>query len=150
MKRDTKNGYFAIGILNPKTEMNVGSLWRSASIFNAAFIFTIGKRIIKQPSNTTKTHNSIPFYNYETFDDFYKNVPYDCQLIGVELDETSKPLVEYKHPKRCIYLLGAEDNGLTQKSRDKCKDIIELPNGNFNVANAGSIVMYDRFLKNNI
>lgn len=55
-------GYFGIGIMNPKTEMNVGSLWRSANILGASYIFTIGKRIPKQASDTMRTCNSIPFY----------------------------------------------------------------------------------------
>ena len=33
-----KRGYFGIGIMNPKTEMNVGSLWRSANILGATSV----------------------------------------------------------------------------------------------------------------
>ena len=139
--------YFGIGIINPKTEMNVGSLWRSASILGASFIFTIGRRIKTQASDTSETWKSIPFYNYLTFEDFYKSMPYDCQLIGVELDNRCLKIEEYKHPNRCIYLLGAEDNGITSYARNKCHQLIQLPLGNYNVANAGSIVMYDRHLK---
>jgi len=75
-------------------------------------------------------------------------MPYDCRLFGVELIDTAKPLSLVAHPERCIYLLGAEDNGLTRKAIDKCHSIIVLP-GDFsmNVATAGSIVMYDRFTK---
>lgn len=32
-------GYFAIGIENTKDTFNVGSLWRTADLFGAAFIF---------------------------------------------------------------------------------------------------------------
>ena len=44
-------------------------------------------------------------------DEFYKSLPYDCKLIGIELDDRSEPIKDFKHPERCIYLLGAEDNG---------------------------------------
>jgi tRNA (guanosine-2'-O-)-methyltransferase len=143
-------GYFGIGIMNPKKEMNVGSLWRSANILGASFIFTIGKRIPKQAGDTMKTCNSIPFYYYENFDDFYKAMPYDCRLVGVELDKRSVKVEHYKHADRCIYLLGAEDNGITPDARNKCHQLVQLPIGNYNVANAGSIIMYDRYLKSSL
>lgn len=143
-----KRGYFGIGILNPKTEVNIGTLWRSAFIMDASFIFTIGKRYKKQASDTTKSWKHIPLYNYETFEDFYKSMPYDCKLIGIELDEKSVPISNFKHPERCIYLLGAEDHGLTTEAIGKCNELIVLP-GEFclNVSVAGSIVLYDRIIK---
>lgn len=140
-------GYFGIGIMNPKKEMNVGSLWRSANILGASFIFTIGKRIPKQSSDTMRTCNSIPFYYYDTFEAFYKSMPYDCRLVGVELDDRSVKVERYKHADRCIYLLGAEDHGIPTGARNKCHELVQLPNGNYNVANAGSIIMYDRYFK---
>lgn len=140
-------GYFGIGIINPKNYMNVGSLWRSANIFDANFIFTIGKRIAKQSSDTMKTCNSLPFYYYESFDQFYKNLPYSCKLVGIELDDRSIKSEKFKHPERCIYLLGAEDSGIPIPVRNRCHELVQLPKGNFNVANAGSIIMYDRYFK---
>ena len=38
-----KRGFFGIGIFHAKNEENIGTLWRSASILGADFIFTIGK-----------------------------------------------------------------------------------------------------------
>jgi tRNA G18 (ribose-2'-O)-methylase SpoU len=142
-----ENGYFGIGIMNPKTEMNVGSLWRSANILGASFIFTIGTRIAKQQSDTSHAFKSIPFYYYKTFEEFYDAMPYDCRLVGVELDERSEKIETYTHLSRCIYILGAEDIGLTAEARKKCHQMIELPNGMYNVSNSGCIVMYDRHLK---
>lgn len=139
--------YFSIGIYNPKREENVGSLFRSAGILGASFVFTIGKRIATQQSDTNKFHKYRPYYNHASFDDFYKAIPYGCLLVGIELDDKSVPIETYKHPERCIYLLGSEDNGLPKKVREKCHEIVQLPMGNYNVANAGTIVMYDRHQK---
>jgi tRNA G18 (ribose-2'-O)-methylase SpoU len=138
-------GFFGIGIENTKTGMNVGTLWRSAQIMGASFIFTIGQRYKLQASDTLKTPRNIPLYNHRTFGEFYEAMPYDCILVGVELDEKAAPIQKFSHPKRCIYLLGAEDNGLTNVALNACHQIIQLP-GEFsmNVAVAGSIVMYDR------
>lgn len=141
-------GYFGIGIQNAKTKENIGTLWRSADILGAAFIFTIGKRYKKQATDTMKSFRNIPLYNYETFEDFYKSMPYDCQLIGVELDEKSVPVINFIHPQRGIYLLGSEDGGLTKEALTKCHQLVQLP-GNYcmNVSVAGSLIMYDRIIK---
>lgn len=140
--------YFGIGIYHPKTETNVGTLMRNALIYDAQFVFTIGQRYKTQPSDTPKATLRLPYYAYETFDDFFKNMPKNCKLIGVELDEKAKKIEKYVHFKNSIYLLGAEDNGLPQNVLTKCHEIIQLPGKcSTNVASAGTIVMYDRHLK---
>ena len=143
-----KRGYFGIGIFHGKTETNIGTLWRSASILGADFIFTIGKRYKAQASDTMKTPRHIPLYNYSDYNDFFQHVPYDCPVIAVELSENSVPLEKFKHPERCIYLLGAEDHGLPNNILIRCRDTVQLI-GDYcmNVATAGSIVMYDRAIK---
>jgi len=142
-------GYFGIGIVNTKIEANVGTLWRSASILGATFIFTIGKRYKKQATDTMKSWKHTPLVNYETFDDFYKCIPYDCELIGVELDERSEPITSFKHPERAVYLLGAEDYGIKKEELNRCHRIVQIPGDHcMNVSAAGTIVMYDRILKN--
>lgn len=144
-----KRGYFGIGVINGKCEANIGTLWRSANIMGAQFIFTIGKRYPKkQSTDTMQTPRHIPLFEYETFDDFKKNIPRDCELIAIELDERSKPIEAMNHPERAVYLLGAEDKGIPQEVLKECRRIIQLP-GEYclNVSVAGSIVLYDRFVK---
>jgi tRNA G18 (ribose-2'-O)-methylase SpoU len=142
-------GYFGIGIENGKTPHNLGTLWRSAHNLGADFIFVIGKRYPRQASDTTKAWRSIPLYQHDTFTDFYKSMPYDCQLIGVEYPhDRAKPLPEFKHPERAIYLLGSEDSGLSKEAKEKCHLFTMIPGSrlqqSLNVAVAGSIIMYDR------
>jgi len=141
-------GYFGIGVYNIKTEMNLGTLWRSAQNFGASFIFTIGKRYKKQASDTTKTYRHIPLYNYKTFKDFEKARPFSCFLIGIEQSDKSIDIKNYCHPERAIYLLGAEDSGLPDKIQKKCQSIIHISTPMcLNVAVAGSIIMFDRLNK---
>lgn len=141
-------GFFGIGIYRGKTEANIGTLWRSALILGADFIFTIGRRYKKQSSDTMNTPKHIPLYHYQDFEDFTRHKPLDCPTIAVELAEDSVPLETYLHPERCVYLLGAEDNGLPRAVLDKCQATVQLI-GDYcmNVATAGSIVMYDRAVK---
>ena len=143
-----KRGYFGIGIFHGKTETNIGTLWRSAAILGADFIFTIGRRYRQQCSDTMKAPRHIPLYNYKDYDDFFAHVPYDCPVVAVELSDNSIPLEKYVHPERCIYLLGAEDHGLPENILNRCRETVQLI-GDYcmNVATAGSIVMYDRAVK---
>jgi len=141
-------GYSAIGILYHKREYNLGTLWRSAYILGASFIFTIGTKYKKQTSDVLKTWSRIPLFHYDDFEEFRNNIPYDCRLVGVELTDDATPLKDFKHPRRAIYLLGAEDNGLPQKVLDQCHEVIQLPgNYSLNVAVTGSIVLNDRVQK---
>lgn len=143
-----KRGYFGIGIFNGKNTANIGTFWRSANIFGADFIFTIGKRYQKQCSDTMKTPRHIPLYHYEDSEDFFNHVPYGCPVVGIELSEKSVPLERYVHREQCIYLLGAEDHGISNTVLSRCVDIVQIPGDVcLNVSVAGSIVMYDRIFK---
>lgn len=148
LTNNNKSGYFGIGICSPKTKENIGTLWRSAYQMGASFIFTVGSRVKKQSSDTYCAHRHIPLFEYETVEDFEKNRPYDCQLICVDFGENSVSLPDFTHPKRAIYLLGAEDNGLPNEFKNQ--KLLSIPSErepSFNVAMAGTIIMYDRLVK---
>ncbi len=148
MKAADNNGYFAIGVFRGKTQHNIGTLWRTAYILGAAYIFTVDGRYKKQSSDVLKSWSRIPLFNYKDFDELLQNIPYDCRLVGVEIDERSEMLHEFKHPKRAIYLLGAEDTGLPEFVKEKCHMLIKLPgNNSLNVGVTGSIVIHDRVSK---
>lgn len=142
-------GYFGIGIEHTKKSVNVGTLWRNAALMGAAFMFTVGRRYDRQCSDTIKAWRHIPLHHFDTFGDFYNFIPYSCQLIGVEEDGyADESLVQFDHPERCVYLLGAEDHGLTSEAMERVHHIVSIPSTrSLNVATAGSIVMYDRVAK---
>lgn len=140
-------GYFGIAIYQPKTVANIGTLWRSANLMGANFLAVIGKRYKRQSSDTMKSDKHIPLFEYNNFDDFYKNLPKGCQLWGIELDSRAHLLGTKIHPQQVCYLLGAEDNGLPESILQKCVSIIKLDTErSLNVAVAGSIVMYSRLM----
>ena len=141
-------GFFGIGILNNSDEINIGTLWRSAYILGASFIFTVDKKYKHQGSDITKSWTRIPLYHYKTFEELKNNLPYSTQLIGVEMGEAATPLAEYIHPDRAVYLLGNEISGLPPQIVEQCQSLIKLPGEySLNVAVTGSIVMYDRVSK---
>ena len=139
---------FAIGIVHTKTEHNVGTLMRSAHNFGAAMVFTIGRRYTKQSSDTENAAGKIPILHFPSWEEYRDAAPFDWTPIAVELSPGAKPLVNFAHPKRAVYLLGPEDGSLGRDIRERCKDTIVIPSSScLNVAVAGSIVMYDRIAK---
>jgi tRNA (guanosine-2'-O-)-methyltransferase len=143
-----EQGFFGIGIQNGKTPENLGVLWRSAQNMGASYIFTIGNRYAKQACDTHKAVGAMPYFHYDSFDDFYKHIPKGAQLVGIELDNRAVPLETFKHPRRCVYLLGAEDHGLSNKAIEKSLHLVNFDTPqSLNVSVAGSIVMYDRRMK---
>lgn len=141
-------GFCGIGIYHGKTPANLGTLWRTAHIMGADFIYTIGARYRKQASDTTKAWRTLPLWHFDSFDDFHTAMPHDAQLVGVELDDTARMLDGFHHPERAMYLLGAEDHGLPPQVVERCARLVRLPGDmSMNVAVAGSIVLYDRCTK---
>lgn len=139
------NEFFGIGIQNGKTPENLGVLWRSAQNMGASFIFTIGNRYAKQACDTHNAVATMPYFHYDTFDDFYTHLPKGAMLVGVEKVTEAQSLETFQHPKRCVYLLGAEDHGLSKKAIEKSHFLVQFTSElSLNVAVAGSIILYDR------
>ena len=139
--------YFAIGIYQPKTESNIGTLYRSAHNFGAKYIFTIGRRYKPQCSDTTKAWRQIPLFEYSDWDAFLACRPKEAQLVFIEQTQDAKNLKNFTHPKQALYLLGSEGNGIPSKiMAGHTKVYIDTPMC-LNVATAGSITMYDRSVK---
>ncbi len=141
-------GYFGVGVYHAKHEVNIGTLWRSAYQMGAAFVFTIGKRYERQAADTTKAWRHLPMMHYQDYDDFLAHLPLACPVVGIEMGGRS--LSGFTHFERCAYLLGAEDHGLPADVLSRCHYIVSLDavrTPSYNVAVAGSIVMYDRMSK---
>ena len=139
-------GFYGIGIVGSKTPINVGTLWRSAGILGASFMFTAGRRYPQQASDTIKAWKHTPFFEFDSAETLFDAIPKGCVPIAVELG--GKPLQTLVHPERAIYILGAEDTGVPQRVLDRCPYTVTIPGDHsLNVAVAGSIVLYDRVAK---
>lgn len=144
----SEESYFGVGIYRPKTADNLGTLWRTALVYGASFVFVIDAKYKKKSSDVLKVWSRIPLFQYKTLEAFIDSVPYSCQLIGLEMDEKAVPIKDFQHPARAIYVLGAEDNGLPHRLKEKCHTLVALPGEtSLNVAVAGSIAIFDRINK---
>ena len=144
-------GYFGIGIDQASKAGNVGNLIRTAHAFGASFVFAVNPKVIahsgelvtKDFTDTSKSHQQIPFFNYETAADV--EVPQGGHLVGIEITDDAIDLPSFKHPTQAIYVLGGERSSLSPDMAARCDSIIKIPTKfSLNVATAGAIVMYDR------
>ena len=144
-------GFFGVAVYHPKTAANIGTLWRSASAYQASLIVTVGPcRYEFLSSVTSKTHNSMPLMRFRDIDDLIDHLPHSTQLVGVELADRAQPLTTFRHPDRALYLLGAEDHGIPTAVLDRCHHVVQIPcpvPWSLNVSVAGSLTMHDRYLK---
>ena len=72
---DHGRGFFGIGIYGLRTTANLGTLWRSAQIMKADFLFVIGKRYQTMRTDTMKSWKHIPLFEYDTLDQFFASLP---------------------------------------------------------------------------
>jgi tRNA(Leu) C34 or U34 (ribose-2'-O)-methylase TrmL len=138
-------GFAAIGLDNPKSEVNVGSAMRAVGVYKAAMLVISGKRIKSGNTDTMKHYKHIPMINVE---DLFDAIPFDCVPVAVDLVEGAVSLVNYKHPERAFYIFGAEDATLGKRILDRCRDVIYIPmDGCMNLAATVNVVLYDRMAK---
>jgi tRNA G18 (ribose-2'-O)-methylase SpoU len=140
--------HFGIGIYMGKNWENVGILWRGAYQLGASYIFTVGDRYRRQLTDTEKSWLHIPLFHYQTFEQMKESAPLSAPLVAIE--EGGTPLPDFAHPPRSVYLLGAEDSGLPRQILQQCHYHISIPavrKASYNVAIAGTLVMYDRMGK---
>jgi len=144
----SERGYCGIGVWHSKNAVNIGTLFRSADLLGAAFVFTIGRRYKRQASDTRKSWRHMPLWHFDALESLVAACPYSCLIVGVELTDKAKPIETFCHPERAIYLLGAEDHGLSPDMIAKCHTVIRLPGeSSMNVSSAGTVVLYDRAAK---
>lgn len=143
-----KKSYACIGLFNPKSPDNVGSVMRAAGCYGVNSVYYTGKRYDRaQPfyTDTQNVHESIPLIGVDDLKDI---IPLGCVPVAVELIEGAKPLTTYKHPARAFYIFGPEDGSLRKKITNFCEDVVYIPtDGCMNLAATVNVVLYDRLAK---
>jgi tRNA(Leu) C34 or U34 (ribose-2'-O)-methylase TrmL len=138
-------GYSAIGLHNPKTPANVGSVLRAAGCYEAAMVAMTGSRFKRAATDTMSAWRHLPLIEA---DDLRLVVPFDCVPVAIDLVEGARPLTTYTHPDRAFYVFGPEDGTLGKGVLSWCRDVVYVPtNGCMNLAAAVNVVLYDRMMK---
>lgn len=148
---------------NIRSTHNVGAIFRSCEGFGVKQLILSGYTPYPlQPNDSRLPHiaekltaqihktalgaeNILPFVHSETPDlDDLKTKGY--MIVGLEQDERSVFLPDFKPPEKIALLLGEEVAGITPELRDQCDKLIEIPmrgqKESFNVSVATGIALY--------
>lgn len=140
--------YACIGLQNPKSPENVGSVMRAAGCYGVNSVYYTGQRynIAKAfYTDTQKSYQQLPLIGVE---DLETIIPLGCVPVAVDLIANAKPLPSYKHPPRAFYIFGPEDGTLGKSITNFCSDIIYVPTqGSMNLAATVNVILYDRLAK---
>ena len=141
-------GYACVGLVNPKTPANVGSVMRAAGCYGVHSVFYTGRRYEKAcefRTDTKQVHLQIPLIGVEDLQDV---IPLGCVPVAIEIHPDARPLTHYTHPERAFYIFGPEDGSLSDKITAWCRDIVYVPTqGCMNLAASVNVVLYDRMAK---
>lgn len=138
-------GWFSIALYMPKFLCNIGSLLRTATIFKAANVFTIGEeRYKRQRSDVVHSELHLPIIHHETFESFFDHLPNCCDPVAIERSDMARDLMTMASPPRPCFIFGPEDGSLPDWVIKRCRYRAMLPGfPSLNLACCGSIVMYD-------
>jgi len=140
-----------IGLCNPKSPENVGSVLRAAGCYQAGEVRYIGERFSRASKYSTDTkniNNSIPLTQV---DDLLHDLPAGMRVVCVELAEGAVSLPSFVHPERAIYIFGPEDGSIPQQVIDKADAVVYVPTiGCMNLAATVNVVLYDRLAKSDL
>ncbi|WP_416305459.1 RNA methyltransferase [Neptunicella sp. SCSIO 80796] len=137
-----------IGLVNPKSPSNVGSILRAAGCYGANTILYSGQRYERAKAFYTDTKNVHQHIDTRAVDDLQQHVPEGATVVAIELIEGAKPLIHFNHPANAFYLFGPEDGSLTQQQLSWCDEVVYIPTkGCMNLAATVNVVLYDRMAK---
>lgn len=141
-------GYFGIGVEGVSKATNVGTLFRTAHAFDAAFVFTVRAQYDSRKGgqvDTSDTPGSVPTYHFTGLEDF--RLPLGCRLVGIEITDDAIELPSFRHPRQAAYILGSEREGLSPDLQSRCDFVVKIPTRfSVNLGVAGALIMYDRLL----
>lgn len=138
-------GYAAIGLNQPKTPANVGSVLRAAHCYGAALVVTSGQRYTRAPTDPQAAYRHLPLVQCA---DLHDAIPFDCVPVAVDLIEGATPLNKYQHPERAFYVFGPEDGTLGPSITSWCRDTVYVPTRYcMNLAATVNVILYDRMVK---
>ena len=144
-------GYGIISLDNPKTPENVGAVLRAAFCYSVAQVNISGSRdicwqkMMKHGSNTPRADRHIPIFRTNSPIDY---VPSDCRVVAVDLIDGAKPLPDFSHPERAMYVFGPEDGTLGEDVTEKADHVVYIPTRHcMNLAASVNVLLYDRLAK---
>ncbi|WP_163931016.1 RNA methyltransferase [Paraferrimonas sp. SM1919] len=137
-----------LGLINPKTPTNVGTILRACGCFNVDNVYYTGERYHRAAQYQPDTKGMENKINIEQVTDIIAAAPQGATIICVDLIEGAIPLHMFEHPENAYYIFGPEDGTIGQDVIDQCHQAIYIATeGCLNLAASANVVLYDRSVK---
>jgi len=142
------NDMVFIGLIDPKSPTNVGSVMRAAGCYRADLVRYTGSRFERAVQYQTDTKNILDKIPLVREDNLLNDLPSTMKVVCVELAEGATSLPEFVHPEQAIYIFGPEDGSIPQSVIDKADHVVYVPTiGCMNLAASVNVLLYDRLAK---
>ena len=154
-----ENSHVTIGLTNPKSPSNVGSVMRAAGCYCVDQVLYSGQRYenaakyggVKHNTDTKKARDKIPLKASEPFEKIEvlrTLLPPETKIICVDLVEGAIPLPNFQHPDQALYIFGPEDGTISQEVINCADEVVYVPTvGCMNLAASVNVLLYDRLAK---
>lgn len=137
-----------IGLYNPKSPENVGSIMRAAGCYQASAVRYTGERFSRAVKYQTDTKNITSKIPLTHVSDLLADLPAETKLVCVEFAEGATLLPQFEHPEQALYVFGPEDGSLPQAIIDAADHVVFVPTiGCMNLAASVNVILYDRLCK---
>lgn len=145
-------GFTGIGLIQPKTPANVGSVMRAAGCYGVSLVAVEGERgaratglVTGNATDTMKAWRHIPT---QLTEDVFSIIPVGCVPVAVDLMPSAVSLVDFIHPQSAFYIFGPEDGTLGAKHAKLGMARVFVPTRFcMNLAATVNVVLYDRLAK---
>lgn len=148
----TGRGFAAVGLVQPKTPANVGSVLRAAGCYGVDLVAVEGERgaratgfVTGNATDTMKAWRHLPTL---LTDDLFSVVPVGCVPVAVDLMPGATSLIDFIHPQAGFYIFGPEDGTLGERHAKLGMARVFVPTRYcMNLAATVNVVLYDRLAK---
>lgn len=148
---------------NIRSTHNVGSIFRTCEGFGVSKIILSGytpyphiigdtrlphiaNKLAAQIHKTALDAETLVPFEYQAHPDLDSLRTQGYTIVGLEQDERSVILPDYRAPEKIVLLLGEEVEGITDELRARCDALIEIPmqgkKESFNVSVAAGIALF--------
>lgn len=147
-----KNHQACLGLINPKSPDNVGSVLRAAANYGVDQVFYTGNRYpraierkARMVDMSRKVSKDVLISQQDCLIDV---VTENMKIVCVEFALNAIPLPDYEHPENALYIFGPEDGSIDQTIIDQADDVVYVPTvGCMNLSASVNVLLYDRLFK---
>jgi len=147
-----KQSQVSLGLVNPKSPDNVGSVLRAAANYRVDKVFYTGVRYPRAIERKARTVDMSRKISKDVLISqagcLLDAVTENMKIVCVEFAINAIPLPEYQHPESAMYIFGPEDGSIDQEIIDQADAVVYVPTvGCMNLSASVNVLLYDRLVK---